>query len=250
MHNGLHRYVSLVETIEKHVWIVSFVVPLIMYGLPKVPTMDSLNFSCSQTGAAALHALSEFHSSSNRTNNYGTSRTCSAGFVALRHARHRCCRSRAKFLLNVGSKRELREAIKLPRVDAGRRDQTSAWRRPYSSSWRQLPSSPLLEDAGDVVHVSADAVICGGEARGQGSIGKVHAFAHAHQETATVVAMKEAGGGDAEKGRRRWREEELHPGVLPLAACHSWSSSTKWPILDAMLSLFSMLASVSLLDGL
>ena len=119
MHNGLHRYVSLVETIEKHVWIVSFVVPLIMYGLPKVPTMDSLNFSCSQTGAAALHALSEFHSSSNRTNNYGTSRTCSAGFVALRHARHRCCRSRAKFLLNVGSKRELREAIKLPRVDAG-----------------------------------------------------------------------------------------------------------------------------------
>jgi hypothetical protein len=36
MHNGLHRYVSLVviETIKKHVWIVSFVVPLIMYGLP------------------------------------------------------------------------------------------------------------------------------------------------------------------------------------------------------------------------
>jgi hypothetical protein len=48
MHNGLHRYVPLVETIEKHVWI------LLCCSSHHVWTMDSLYFSCSQTGAAAL----------------------------------------------------------------------------------------------------------------------------------------------------------------------------------------------------
>ncbi|CAD6338904.1 unnamed protein product [Miscanthus lutarioriparius] len=77
--------------------------------------------------------------------------------------------------------------------------------------------------------------------------------AHAHQEEA-AAAMKEAGGGGGARGGgssrgregRRRREEEVRAGELPRAAgvhegerVHPQLLPLQWPILNAVLSLFS-----------